>query len=132
MLGSCAVPSCSRGSGIQKCHEGFKAQVTSEDDCECHFLRVVASHGAVVFMSLKPAVIEIDCYQVRRELSDYLEGDLTPQLRLRIEEHLQTCDHCRAVYDGLRNIVRLLGDEEVIELPQGFGQRLYKRLLPVC
>ena len=82
-------------------------------------------------MSRKPAVIEIDCYQVRQELSDYLEGDLTPQLRLGIEEHLRTCDHCRAVYEGLRNIVRLLGDEEVIELPEGFSQRLYKRLLPV-
>ncbi len=85
----------------------------------------------MVFVSRKPAVIEIDCYQVRRALSDYLEGDLTPHLRLRIEEHLQTCDHCRAVYDGLRNIVRLLGDEEAIELPEGFSQRLYKRLLPV-
>ena len=29
-------------------------------------------------------------------------------------------------YDGLRNIVRLLGDEEVIELPEGFSQRLYQ------
>jgi predicted anti-sigma-YlaC factor YlaD len=84
-----------------------------------------------VFVSREPGVIEIDCYQVRRELSDYLEGDLTPQLRLRIEEHLHTCDHCRAVYDGLWNIRRLLGDEEVIELPQGFSQRLYKRLFPV-
>ncbi len=126
------MPSCSRGSGIQKCHEGFKARLTSEDDYECHFLSVAASHASVVFVSRKQGVIEIDCYQVRQELSDYVEGDLTPQLRLQIEEHHQTCDHCRAVYDGLRNIVRLLGDEEVIELPEGFSQRLYKRLLPVC
>jgi hypothetical protein len=35
------------------------------------------------------------------------------------------------VDDGVRNIVRLLGDEEVIELPEGFSQRLYNRLLPV-
>lgn len=83
-------------------------------------------------MSRKPAVIEIDCYQVRWELSDYLEGDLAPQLRRRIEQHFQRCDHCRAVYDDLRNIVRLLGNEEVIELPEGFSQRLYERLLPVC
>ena len=124
--------SCSRGSGIRKRHEGFKAQLTSEDDCERHLLIVAASNGSVVFVSRKTSFIEIDCYQVRRELSDYLEGDLTLQLRLRIEQHLQACDHCRAVYDGLRNIVRLLGDKEVIELPEGFSQRLYKRLLPVC
>ena len=126
------MPNCSRGSGIQKCHEGFKALLTSAEDCECHFLSVAASDGSVVFVSRKPAVIEIDCYQVRWELSDYLEGDLAPQFRLRIEQHLQTCDRCRAVYDGLRNIVRLLGDEELIELPEGFSQRLHKRLLPVC
>ncbi len=125
-------PNCSRGSGIQKCREGFKTQLTSEDSCERHFLSIAASDVSVVFVSHKPGVIEIDCHQVRRELSDYLEGDLTPQLRLRIEQHLQTCDHCRAVYDGLRNIVRLMGHEELIELPEGFSQRLYKRLLAVC
>jgi hypothetical protein len=36
------------------------------------------------------------------------------------------------VYNGLRNIMRLLGDEEVIELPEGFSHRLHKRLLLVC
>jgi predicted anti-sigma-YlaC factor YlaD len=81
-----------------------------------------------VFVSRKPRVVEIDCHQVRRVLSDYLEDDLAPELRVRIEKHLQSCDHCRAVYDELRNIVRLLGNEEFIELPEGFSQRLYKRL----
>lgn len=125
------MPSCSRGCGIQKCREGFKGRLEHEDDCERHLLSVAASNGSVVFVSRKPGVIEIDCYQVRRELSDYLEGDLTPQLRHRIEEHLKGCDHCGAVYDGLRNIVRLLGHEDVIELPQGFSLRLYKRLFQV-
>ena len=99
---------------------------------ERHLFIVTASNGAVVFVSHKPSVIEIDCYKVRRELSDYLEDDLTPQCRLQIEDHLQSCDHCRAVYDGLRNVVWLLGDGKAIELPEGFSQRLYKRLFPVC
>lgn len=50
---------------------------------------------------------------MRRQLSDYLEGDLTPELRARIEDHLENCYHCIAVYDGLRDIVRLLGDERL-------------------
>ena len=79
-------------------------------------------------MSRKPRFVGIDCYQVERELSDYLEGDVTPQLRLWTEEHLQRCDHCRAMYDELGNIVRLLGNEKFIELPEGFSHRLYKRL----
>jgi len=102
-----------------------------KNDCERHLLSAAASDNLVVFVSPKPHFVEIDCSQVRRELSGYLEGDLTPQLQLRILEHLRNCNHCRAVYDGLRNIVRLLGAEQVIELPEGFSQRLYKRLYPV-
>ena len=80
-------------------------------------------------MSHKSRVKQIDCSQVLRELSDYLEADLSPQLRLQIERHLKECDHCTAVYDGVRNVVRLLGDEKVIELPEGFSERLYKRIV---
>jgi len=62
-------------------------------------------------------------------LSDYLDADLPPQLHLQIERHLKECDHCTAVYDGMRNVVRLLGDEKVIELPEGLSERLYKRIV---
>jgi len=83
----------------------------------------------VILVSQKPIVVEVDCYHVRRELSDYLEGDLSPQLRVQIEDHLQSCRHCTAVYDGMRNVVRLLGDEQTIELPEGFSRGLYRRLM---
>ncbi len=85
----------------------------------------------MLVVSRKPRVVEIDCYAVRGELSNYLEDDLTPQLRFRIEGHLENCSHCTAVYDGMRNVLRLLGDEKAIELPTGFSQRLYKRLFPI-
>jgi predicted anti-sigma-YlaC factor YlaD len=83
----------------------------------------------VVSVPRKSAVIEIKCHQVLKELSDYLEADLPPHLRLNIEKHLQNCSHCTAVYDGMRNVVRLLGDERMIELPEGFSRRLHELLL---
>lgn len=73
--------------------------------------------------------LEISCREVREELANYLEGDLTLQLRLRIESHLARCTGCRAYYDGIRRVVLILGKTEVIELPVGFSQRLYSRLL---
>ena len=95
----------------------------------CHFSSAAESYRPVVFVSHKPSVIEIDCQQVRRELSNYLEGDLTPELRLHIESHLGGCRHCAAVHDGMRNVVRLLGDGKLLDVPEGFGKRLYRRLL---
>jgi predicted anti-sigma-YlaC factor YlaD len=58
-----------------------------------------------------------------------MERDLSPALRARIDQHLQSCSHCTAVYDGVRNVVRLIDNEDAIELPEGFSQRLYKRFL---
>ena len=121
--------SCSRGSGIQNRHEGFKGLSSSSRVDVCHLSSVAESYSPVVFVSQKPSVIEIDCQQVRRELSNYLDGDLTPELRLQIDDHLAGCSHCTAVHDGMRNLVRLLGDGKLLEVPEGFGKRLYQRLL---
>jgi len=83
--------------------------------------------GLVVPLKFK--IVEIDCYEVRRELVDYMEGDLTPELRAQINQHLEHCRHCTAVYDGVRNVVQLLGNEDAIDLPEGFSRRLYERFL---
>jgi len=72
--------------------------------------------------------VEIDCREVWKEITNYVEGDLTPEMRGRIDCHLIGCPHCKAVYDGSQNVVRLLGCNRVLELPTGFSQRLFRRL----
>jgi len=42
---------------------------------------------------------------------------------------LQGCPDCRAMYDGTRNVIVLLGGKDILQLPQGFSQRLRNRLL---
>ena len=73
-------------------------------------------------------VIEISCVEVWRELSNYIDGVVDAELRLRMEEHFKSCEHCIAVLDGMRNIVRLAGDNRVFDLPAGFSERLKERL----
>lgn len=80
-------------------------------------------------MSTQPSIVEINCEEVRRELVNYTEGDLTPELKERIEQHLRHCRHCKAVYDGVKNVLTLLGDQTAFALPQGFSQRLYRKLV---
>lgn len=72
--------------------------------------------------------MEISCLEVIRELSSYVDDDVHPDLRKQIAEHLPSCSHCTAVYDGLRNTVTLMGDGRIFELPSGFSQRLRQRL----
>jgi len=73
-------------------------------------------------------VRKISCREVREELTNYLEGDVTRELRTRLESHLAGCTGCRLYYNDVRRVIRTLGKTEVIELPAGFSQRLYSRL----
>ena len=73
-------------------------------------------------------VVEISCEEVWREVSNYVEGELEAELRARMEEHFKGCEHCTAVLDGIRNVVHLVGDAKIFELPAGFSNRLYQKL----
>jgi Putative zinc-finger len=73
--------------------------------------------------------IEISCDEARGELVEYMEGDLGPELRTQIDHHLSHCRHCTAVYDGVRNVMQLIGSEGPFELSEGFSRRLYQRFL---
>jgi hypothetical protein len=70
----------------------------------------------------------VKCEQVWRVISNYLEGDIEPVLRTAMDEHFRTCQGCSSVLEGTRNVIRLYGDERMMEVPSGFGRRLERRL----
>src|ERR1700732_2139538 len=70
----------------------------------------------------------VSCEEGWREISNYLEDDMVPGLRSAMEEHFRSCQHCTAVLDGTRNVIRLYGDDRLFEVPAGFSQRLQRRL----
>ncbi|MGA2374008.1 MAG: zf-HC2 domain-containing protein [Candidatus Sulfotelmatobacter sp.] len=70
----------------------------------------------------------LNCELVWREISNYVDGDVDAALRSAMDEHFRTCARCASVLAGTRNVVRLYGDERMLEVPAGFGQRLEKRL----
>lgn len=73
-------------------------------------------------------VIEITCIEAWREISNYIDDAVDPELRERMEAHFRVCKHCSAVLDGTRNIVKLVADGAEFEVPAGFGSRLYTKL----
>lgn len=70
----------------------------------------------------------MNCEQVWREISNYLDGELDTEIRAAVDEHLRGCKNCAAVVDGTRNVVQLFGDERMVEIPLGFDHRLHRRL----
>jgi anti-sigma factor RsiW len=70
----------------------------------------------------------VNCEHVWSQVSDYLDGDIQPELKAAIEEHLHGCRKCTAVVEGARNVIQLYGDERLVEVPLGFSNRLEQRL----
>jgi len=68
---------------------------------------------------------DISCERARRELSNFLDGDIDRPLREAIQRHLQSCRHCAALYDSTRNVLALLRDQRLIEVPAGYSERLH-------
>lgn len=73
-------------------------------------------------------LIEIDCEAVWRQISDYLDNQVDPDLRAMMAAHFKDCAHCSAILDGTRNVVKLVGDGKAFELPPSTGARLYQKL----
>jgi predicted anti-sigma-YlaC factor YlaD len=72
--------------------------------------------------------MRIDCKHVWQYISAYIEDDVDALLRAEIDRHLETCEICSAVLDSTRNVVILMADDRVFELPVGFSKRLHERI----
>ena len=72
------------------------------------------------------------CKDVIRQISDYLDLEIDPEGRIRLEEHFAGCRHCTAIFDGARNLILLMGDDRVLalpvfDLPENFAERLRQK-----
>jgi len=70
----------------------------------------------------------IDCQEVWRDISDYIDDELDPKQRTALEEHFARCRQCASVLEGTCNVIRLYRDERTLAPPRGFHERLHQRL----
>jgi len=70
-------------------------------------------------------IVEIECAEVWRQISNYLDDDMDPGLRATMSSHFKECAHCSAVLEGTRNVVKLVG---AFEISSGASERFYKKL----
>jgi anti-sigma factor RsiW len=70
----------------------------------------------------------LNCRHVWDHISEYIDGSIDPAVRADVEKHLSHCEICSAVLDSTRNVIILMADDRVFELPVDFSRRLHARL----
>ncbi len=70
----------------------------------------------------------MNCKDVIRELSDYIDGDLDPGLKTELERHLQHCEDCTLIVDQTKKSIEILCDSRPVELPSELRSRLHSVL----
>ena len=70
----------------------------------------------------------ISCNEVLAELSDYLDGDLTPEFRDALQSHLSHCRTCEVIYDSMHKSLRLVTDSGTFEVPEPITQSLLTKI----
>lgn len=70
----------------------------------------------------------MNCKNVVRELSSYLNGELDTRVMADLERHLNNCEDCRLVVDTTKKTVQIFCNSEPVPLPADTRERLHKAL----
>ena len=65
------------------------------------------------------------CQQLVERVTDYLEGDLDPQARLAVEQHLARCGDCAGYVEQVRRMLALTAGA----VPEAVPEAMLKVLL---
>jgi predicted anti-sigma-YlaC factor YlaD len=70
----------------------------------------------------------MDCKDVLENLSCYLDGEGSAELRAALEEHISRCRRCRVVFDTTGRMLKIVTDTAPFVVPLSVSARLYTRL----
>ena len=60
----------------------------------------------------------ITCEEFLAEVGNYLECDLTAEVRRQVEDHLAHCHTCQVLYDSVRKTIAIVTDSGSFDLPE--------------
>jgi anti-sigma factor RsiW len=70
----------------------------------------------------------LNCKDVIREVSNYLDGELDAATMQELSKHLSHCGHCKLVVDQTKLTIEIFCDSQAVLLPSEVRGRLHDAL----
>jgi len=71
----------------------------------------------------------ITCDEFFAEFADYLENQVSPEVRQELELHLSQCRACHVLYDSSRKTIKIVSESNSFELPQKVFDPIIDRVM---
>jgi hypothetical protein len=71
----------------------------------------------------------ITCEEFFAEFADYLENQVTLEVREELELHLSQCRACHVLYDSTRKTIKVVSESDSFELPQKVFDPIIDRVM---
>ena len=71
----------------------------------------------------------ITCEDFFAEFADYLENQVSPEVRQELELHLSQCRACHVLYDSTLKTVKIVSESNSFELPQNVFDPIIDRVI---
>ena len=71
----------------------------------------------------------ITCEEFFAEFADYLENQVSPEVREELDLHLSQCRACHVLYDSTRKTIRIVSESNSFELPQNVFDPIIDRVM---
>lgn len=68
----------------------------------------------------------MSCHELVRLVTEYLEGALPPDTRLRFDQHLAQCDGCTSHLDQMRKTIAAVGRLREDDIPPATRETLLR------
>lgn len=72
------------------------------------------------------------CTDFLSKLTDYFDGQISPELLEDVKAHTASCSHCEVVLDTTRQTIEVYRDHEVYEFPIELQERLHTAIMARC
>jgi len=74
----------------------------------------------------------VKCTEFLKELTDYLDGKISENLKMELDEHLHWCHECHVVMNTTKKTIEIYRDNELYELPESLRSRLHEAIMTKC